>query len=165
MIAGAQSRAEMPGKTVSQRWTNPKGVPQMSQISIRPRRHACWLGATAFLACSLFIGLVAAQAQATYYGLPTVTAFQANTHELLTYVAPEYSGESGHLYGSDAGIAEGTSPSVTGFGGYGQYTVAFHASGSTALWIYQSQYGTASPSGLGRECGTCPGIPGAGPAR
>ncbi len=130
----------------------------MSHTSIRPRQHACSLGAAAFLACTLFLGLIAGQAQATYYGLPTVTAFQANTHELLTYVAPEYSGESGHLYGSEAGIAEGTSPSVTGFGGYAQYTVAFHANDSATLWIYQSQYGTASATGLGMEPGTSPSI-------
>jgi hypothetical protein len=99
----------------------------------------------------LLLALAAERADAVYYGLPTVTAFQANTHELLTYVSPEYSGgEKGVLYGSKAGIAEGTSPSVTGFGGYG-YTVAFHAYGSAALWIYQSQYGTASPTGWGME--------------
>ena len=135
----------------------------MSHVSLRPRQHIYSLGVAVFLACTLFLGLAAGQAQATYYGLPTVTAFQANTHELLTYVSPEYSGESGHLYGSEAGIAEGTSPSVTGFGGYAQYTVAFHASGSAALWIYQSQYGTASPTGLGMEPGTSPSITGGGP--
>jgi hypothetical protein len=106
----------------------------------------------------LLLALAAERADAVYYGLPTVTAFQANTHELLTYVSPEYSGgEKGVLYGSKAGIAEGTSPSVTGFGGYG-YTVAFHAYGSAALWIYQSQYGTASPTGWGMETGTSPSI-------
>lgn len=135
----------------------------MSHVSISSRQHACSLGAAALLACTLFFGFIAGQAQATYYGLPTVTAFQANTHELLTYVAPEYSGENGRLYGSDAGIAEGTSPSVTGFGGYGQYTVAFHASGSAALWIYQSQYGTASPTGWGMETDTSPSITSGGP--
>ncbi len=135
----------------------------MSLVSLSPRQHIYSLGTAALLACVLFFGIVAKQARATYYGLPTVTAFQANTHELLTYVAPEYSGESGHLYGSEAGIAEGTSPSVTGFGGYSQYTVAFHANGSAALWIYQSQYGTASPTGWGMESGTSPSITRGGP--
>ena len=135
----------------------------MSHVSRRPRQHVRRLVAAVFLACMMFLGLAAGQAQATYYGLPTVTAFQANTHELLTYVAPEYSGENGRLYGSDAGIAEGTSPSVTGFGGYGQYTVAFHADGSAALWIYQAQYGTASPTGWGMETGTSPSIASGGP--
>jgi hypothetical protein len=53
------------------------------------------------------------------------------------------------------GLAEGTSPSITG-NGNNYYAVAFHAAGSNDLWIY-STAGTVS-TGYGLAAGTSPGI-------
>lgn len=109
----------------------------------------------------LLLALSAQRADAEYYGVPTVSAFQANTGELLTYAAPEYTGEKGVPRKTYDSMEAGTSPSVTGSGGEGyDYVVAFHAAGSNLLWTYSSPYGSTggASTGLGMEPGTSPSI-------
>jgi hypothetical protein len=113
----------------------------------------------------LLFALSAQRAHAEYYGIPTITAFQANTGELLTYSAPEYSGEKGVPRKTYDSMEAGTSPSVTGASGQGyEYVVAFHAAGSKLLWTYSSLYGATggASTGLGMEPGTSPSIAASG---
>jgi hypothetical protein len=113
------------------------------------------------LAVGLFLALIAVPAEAGYNGTPTITAFQANTGELLSYEAPQYSGESGFTRATYDHMEPGTSPSVEGSGGTGHsYTVAFQAAGSKQLWVYDSLYGSSGgmSTGLGMAPGTSPSI-------
>lgn len=79
-----------------------------------------------------------------------VVAVQANTGELWIYVP----GQGGH--GTGLGMASGTSPSIVETGG-GNWTVAFHASGTNLLWTYNN-LGQGVNTGLGVQPGSSPAI-------
>ncbi len=132
---------------------------------IRPSTQRVSLLTVVTLTLGLLLTLSAQRADAEYYGLSTISAFQANTGELLTYAAPEYTGEKGIPRKTYDSMEAGTSPSVTGSGGEGyNYVVAFHAAGSNLLWTYSSLYGSTggASTGLGMEPGTSPSIAAAG---
>lgn len=119
----------------------------------------------ATLTVGLLCTVAVSRAAAEYNGTPTITAFQANTGELLTYEAPQYSGEAGFPRRTYDSMEAGTSPSVTGSGGTGwKYVIAFHAAGSQLLWTYSSSYGSTggASTGLGMEPGTSPSIASSG---
>jgi hypothetical protein len=81
-----------------------------------------------------------------------VAAFSAaGSHHLWIYHCGTGAGTELGL-----GVAEGTSPSITG-NGNNYYAVAFHAEGSNDLWIY-STAGSPVVTGYGLAVGTSPGI-------